>query len=350
MRLLPSVALAALAAMLLTFDAATGGSVGTCAARTSGAAVLPLIWNAPDEHGESLDRWCRAVGPPIFLPAPSQRISEGPPSMREIVVVTWNAHLAEGRLDELIAALGAGQFTGGEPVRHFVLLVQELYRRGPDVPPPTPGMRSAFAIKARRPDAPDAADFARRLGLSFAYVPSMRNGADLREDRGNAVISTEPFVTAVALELPLERQRRVAIGVAIEVMSGSDTRRLAVIDAHLEPLSSPGTLWIFRNPRPRQMRAVLTLADSPVFGPMELAGMVVGGDLNTILGGADEKTYALGRRWSRGLRHEDLRPTHQMGRLDYLFFRSAAGWTLSTTRIDDKFGSDHHPVIGRFAH
>jgi len=37
-----------------------------------------------------------------------------------------------------------------------------------------------------------------------------------------------------------------------------------------------------------------------------------------------------------------------MGRLDYLFFRSEAGWTLSATRIDEKFGSDHHPVLGRF--
>jgi len=349
MRLMSSVALAALSATLVTFDVAAGRSVGICAARASGAAAVPLMWHAPADDDPSLDRWCRAVGPPIFLATPLQHIADRPPSMREIAVVTWNAHLAEGRLDELIAALRDGRFTGGEPVQHFVLLIQELYRRGSDVPLFTPDMRSAFAITARRPDAPDAADFSRRLGLSFLYVPSMRNGANLLEDRGNAVISTEPIAMAVAQELPLARQRRVAIGVAVDVTSGSETRRLALIDAHLEPLSAPATLWIFRNPRPRQMRAVLTLANSTIFGPTELAGTVIGGDLNTILGGAEERTYGIGRAWSRGLIHEDRRPTHQMGRLDYLFFRSRAGWTLSTTRIDDKFGSDHHPVIGRFA-
>src|SRR5262245_36117553 len=316
-----SIAITAFAAMLLTFDVAGEESVGTCAARTSGAAALPLIWQAAAEHSKELDRWCRAVGPPIIVPAPSQRVADGPPSMGEIVVVTWNAHLAEGRLDELIAALVAGRLTGGEPVRHFVLLVQELFRRGPEVPLPTPDMRSAHAIRARHPDAPDAGDFAQRLGLSFLYVPSMRNGADLREDRGNAVISTEPFVTAVALELPLARQRRVAIGVAVDVTSGSDTKRLAAINAHLETLSSPATLWVFRNPRPQQMRAVLALANSPVFGSNEMAGVVIGGDLNTILAGADERVSALGRAWSRYLIHEDPRPTHPMGRLDHLFFR-----------------------------
>jgi hypothetical protein len=319
-----------------------------CAARTAGAATLPLVWQGPARHDPDLDRWCRAVGPPIIVPAPSSRLVHEPPPLREIVVITWNAHVAEGRLDELIAALRAGRFTSGEPVRHFVLLVQELYRRGLDVPPPTSGMRSAFAIKARRPDAPDAADFAQRLGLSFVYVPSMRNGADLREDRGNAVISTEPFIAAVAAELPLARQRRVAIGVTVKVRSGSSTMPLVAIDAHLEPLSAPRTLWVFSNPRPRQLRTVLALADSRIFGSDRPAGIVVGGDLNTIQGGTEEPAYALGRKWSRGLASEDPRPTHVMGRLDYLFFRSEAGWTLSATRIDEKFGSDHHPVLGRF--
>jgi endonuclease/exonuclease/phosphatase (EEP) superfamily protein YafD len=37
-----------------------------------------------------------------------------------------------------------------------------------------------------------------------------------------------------------------------------------------------------------------------------------------------------------------------MGRLDYLFFRLSDGWHGSTIRLDDRFGSDHYPVLGRF--
>ena len=38
-----------------------------------------------------------------------------------------------------------------------------------------------------------------------------------------------------------------------------------------------------------------------------------------------------------------------MGRLDYLFFRLPDGWHGSTTRLDERFGSDHYPVIGTFS-
>jgi hypothetical protein len=43
---------------------------------------------------------------------------------------------------------------------------------------------------------------------------------------------------------------------------------------------------------------------------------------------------------------EDHRDTHMMGRLDYLFFKIGNGWSASTRRLDDRFGSDHYPVIG----
>ena len=52
------------------------------------------------------------------------------PALDELVVLSWNAHLAEGDLGDLIAKLRSGSFTAGRPVNHFVLLVQELYRRG----------------------------------------------------------------------------------------------------------------------------------------------------------------------------------------------------------------------------
>ena len=283
---------------------------------------------------------------PVLVSAPSPTAL---PALDEVVTLSWNAHLADGDLGNLIAALRAGTLTGGRPVKHFVLLVQELYRRGDAVPAFDARDRSAFAILARDPEALDIDDHAAALGLSVFYVPSMRNGPELREDRGNAIISTEPLLDPFALELPLARQRRVALGAAIQIQTADGPRRLELLDAHLEPLSSPKTLWVFKNPRAGQVRAILNVLDSPRYTADQVAGVVMGGDFNTVRSGASEPAYRLARAWSSSLASEDTRITHMMGRLDYLFFRLRDGWSASTERLDEKFGSDHYPVMGTFS-
>lgn len=307
------------------------------------------MWQAgPIEDTQLLEQWCQGVGPPLLVPSPATRRAE-PPALEDLVVLTWNAHLGEGRLAELVGDLRAGHLTSGRPVHHFVLLLQELYRRGSDVPSFGPNVRTAFAIKARNPDAPDARDYAQTLGLALFYVPSMRNGAQMSEDRGNAIVSSEPLLDALALELPFERQRRVAAGAAVHVRTPDGTRRLPLLDVHLEPLSAPSSLWLFRNPRRRQVAAVLDLLHSSRFAnERETVGAVLGGDFNTIQGGVDEDAYRHARAWSSSLAAEDPRSTHYMGRLDYLFARLSSGWTVSTTRVDNQYGSDHYPVIARF--
>jgi endonuclease/exonuclease/phosphatase family metal-dependent hydrolase len=323
---------------------------GTCGARTPVVDGVAITWHtgAAEDH-ESLDRWCRGVGPPVVAPAPAHPVATVAPALEDLVVITWNHHLADGRLDELVRDLRAGHLTDGRPVPHFVLLLQELYRRGQDVPAFAPDARSAIGIKARDPRAPDARDYASKLGLALLYVPSMRNGTDMLEDRGNAIVSTEPWLDAWALELPLERQRRVAAGLAIRVRTQRGIERLDLLNVHLEPLSAPSALWLFRNPRRRQMAAVLDRLGAPRFEPGPTsAGTVLGGDFNTIQGGVEEDVYGQARAWARGLATEDPRPTHAMGRLDYLFVRLGHGWEATTTRVEDKYGSDHHPVLARF--
>jgi hypothetical protein len=306
--------------------------------------AVRVQWHAVEPtDAVEMARWCRAVGAPLLVNAGASE----PPALEEFVTLSWNAHLAEGELPALIAELRAGGFTDGRPVSHFALLVQELYRRGDRVPVFDRDDRSAFAIVPRDPDAADVEDHAAALGLSVMYVPSMRNGAELREDRGNAIISSEPLHDAMAIELPLARQRRVAIGAGVDVMTASGVQRLELINAHLEPLSAPRTLWVFKNPRGRQVRAILDLLQEPRYHHDRVAGVVLGGDFNTVLGGDSEDGYRHARAWSTSLRQEDRRPTHLMGRLDYLFFRLDAGWSASTTRLDRKFGSDHHPILGR---
>jgi hypothetical protein len=314
----------------------------TCAARD---APSLLQWHVSDEADtRELTRWCRAVGRPVVV-APAS-LGDAP-ALDELVVMSWNAHLAEGDLDGLIARLRSGALTGGSPVNHFVLLVQELYRRGDDVPEFDDRDRSAFAIRPRDPDVPDIRDHAAALGLSVLYVPSMRNGPELREDRGNAIISTEPLLDPYAIELPLARQRRVALGAAVRVQTSDGERRLEVVDAHLEPLSSPKTLWVFKNPRAGQVRAILERLDQPRFTDRsQTAGVILGGDFNTVRSGADEEAYLLARAWASGLGSEDRRNTHMMGRLDYIFFRLQSGWVAETQRVDERFGSDHHPILG----
>ena len=346
-----AIAATAIAACTATSFAVTrpdSNSVAStsCAARDVQSSIE---WRISDEaDGRQLSRWCRAVGGPVYVAQPA--LTEHlPPSLDELVVVSWNAHLAEGELDDLIAQLRSGALTNGRPVAHFVLLVQELYRNGDAVPAFDARDRSAFAIKPSDPETRDIDDHAAALGLSMLYVPSMRNGPELREDRGNAIISTEPLTDPLALELPLARQRRVALGAAITVATPNGPRRLELLDAHLEPLSSPKTLWVFKNPRGKQVQAILDLLATPRFVDPSVAGVVLGGDFNTVRSGDGERAYRLARAWSRGMAREDNRDTHLMGRLDYLFFRLGDGWSASTRRLDERFGSDHYPVIGSFS-
>jgi endonuclease/exonuclease/phosphatase family metal-dependent hydrolase len=327
-----------------------GDREASCTARVDRIGTAHVQWIVgAQEDLPTLDRWCHGVGPPLYVPTPASVSPASPPPLEDLVVVTWNAHLAEGRLEELVARLREGAETDGRPAKHFVLLAQELFRRGDDVPAFGVQARTARAIRARDDEAPDARDYAARLGLSMLYVPSMRNGAKLLEDRGNAIFSTEPLSQALAFELPFERQRRVAIGAAIEVLRDGRRSTLRVVNTHLEALSSPRSLWVFRNPRTRQVNALFDFLSASRFeDDVSWVGTVVGGDFNTVQGGERESIYRIARRWSTGLLEEDRRPTHVLGRLDYLFFRLAPGIAAGPIRVADKFGSDHHPVLGRF--
>ena len=316
-----------------------------CAARLSPDGSPSIQWIATLPAAPENERWCGAVGPPFYKPSPHE--SPGaPPRLDDLVVVTWNAHLSKGRLRGLVEGLRSGALTG-EPVERFVVLVQEMVRRGGEVPTFETGMRSAHAIRATLA-TPDVHGYADSLGLAALYVPSMRNGPDLREDRGNAIFSTEPLSNALAVELPLERQRRVAIGASIVVDRAGVPAVLYLVDAHLEPLSAPRLLWFFRDPRQKQMAALLDVASGRSSGGEAWAGTVIGGDMNLVRAGIDERTYRAARAWGESVREEDRRATHPLGRLDHVFVRLAEGWSATTHRADRKFGSDHYPVFGRF--
>ena len=250
-------------------------------------------------------------------------------------MVSWNTHVGGGDLDALVADLTAGRLTSA-PVVDYILLLQEVYRAGPDVPRPSPD-RGAWAAP-QRPSTPgrqrrDIVAAARALALDLIYVPSMRNGSpgESDEDRGSAILSTLPLRDAVAIELPLERQRRVAV----TATAGG----LRVASAHFSNMVAHH-LWILAEPaRVRQARALAqVLRDEP--GPM-----VLGGDFNSWFGHRDAAYRTLVRDFSGAAAPNDPRPTFGRLRLDHLLFRLPDGWRASVRRADQRYGSDHFPLI-----
>jgi endonuclease/exonuclease/phosphatase family metal-dependent hydrolase len=221
-----------------------------------------------------------------------------------------------------------------------VLLLQEVYRRASDVPAtlPTGSHAAGFMRHAPAGIDRDIVDTARALGLDVLYVPSMRNGSQVQEDRGNAILSTLPLEDDTAIELPFERQRRVAVAATVRVPA-TDGRSPAVrvASVHLTNMVGHHGWLLSEVARVRQARAfAATIGDDPI---------VVGGDLNAWFGGLDGAYRELARRVPPGAT-ADARPTFLFMRLDHFFSRPPARWGFGFHRAERRYGSDHYPLIG----
>ncbi len=315
--------------------------------------VLP-----PDSADHSqLDAWCAAVGPAVHLPlddppAGDPDAGDPEPAIDSLAVLSWNVGIGSGDLARLVRDLREGRLTGGRPVRHFVLLLQEVHRAGDDVPPADALPDAARGAGLRRPAPPpggrrDVVTLARELGLALYYVPSMRNGSEgpgeVPEDRGNAVLSTLPFTALRAVELPYELQRRVAVEATVRVPGDAAPAGLRAVSAHLDNAAASRPLASFGSLRANQ-------AEGLVGALPEKVPLVVGGDFNTWWRGTDEEAFRIMRRAFPFPREPHGQPTAtRLGReriLDYLFFRGPEGWRLDDRRIGRRYGSDHNPVIG----
>ncbi len=298
------------------------------------AAPLPEVrWMAPAsaEDRATLHAWCETVGGVAVDTTPD---APGPGGADSLAVITWNTHIGGGDVVELVDRLRSGALPGGAP-RHFVLLLQEVYRAGLPVPAGKPGIpvpeghREAPPGK-RRMSVVEAAD---SLGLSLLYVPSMRNGHTgdpaTEEDRGNAVLSTLPLSELAVVELPVQLQRRAAAVASVRGTTAAGAPWcMRVASAHLDVLVNG-----------YQARV---LGDA-------LSGertLVMGGDFNSPLSRLGTVAH-LRRRFPHSPPVEYGR-THRMGRLDYLFARSASGARGRAVRVPETFGSDHRPVVGWF--
>jgi endonuclease/exonuclease/phosphatase family metal-dependent hydrolase len=168
----------------------------------------------------------------------------------------------------------------------------------------------------------------------------MRNGRPgaTSEDRGNAILSSVKLLDVTAIELPLERQRRVAIAATVMVKGREgNTQPVRLICTHFTNMVMHHMWLLSESGRLRQARA---LAETlPADG-----SLIVGGDLNSWFGFRD----AAYRQLAATLSHastEDRRPTFGPMRLDHLLFRLPEGWRTGLRRADSKYGSDHYPLI-----
>src|SRR5687767_5557567 len=85
-----------------------------------------LAWIRPADLRERarLDSWCVAVGPPArHVPGDSTSVP-----VDSLAVVVWNTNVGGAEIARLLADVRSGDLSGGEPVPHFVLLLQETHR------------------------------------------------------------------------------------------------------------------------------------------------------------------------------------------------------------------------------
>jgi endonuclease/exonuclease/phosphatase family metal-dependent hydrolase len=281
----------------------------------------------------SLDRWRKSVGPPV-LPV----ISTGADAHDGVTIVSWNTAVGEADIVRFVR-------TQADPERPLVLLLQEVYRSGPEVPSRLDhdaafaGRLGNLAIERRRQEIEEVG---RELGLAVYYVPSMRNGGSSSdEDRGNAILSTLPLSGLEAIELPFERQRRVAIAATIEGRTSRGTPwRIRLVSAHLDNMGSAKRAWIGSEyGRVRQARGLAALLHDEQ--PTILAG-----DFNTWFGFSDGAFIETAREFPQ-TRVTDRRATFRgLLRLDHVFYRLPSGWRLDVRRGESRFGSDHYPLVG----
>lgn len=225
-----------------------------------------------------------------------------------LAIVTWNQHAGEGDLPRLLDDLAAGRLTGA-PVHDYVVLLQEAIEGGE---------RDIRAIGR-----------ARTLSASFSPVRRVE-----RRVSGNAILATAPLDDVRTIELPTERQPRAALAASVDVAG----QRLFIVSTHLE--NRLGWMRGLFGDRARGRQASALLAAIPDAGHG-----ILGGDMNTMLGAGEAAWRTFLARFPDTPSGSE--PTFRERLvLDHLFFDLPDGWHAARRVVPERYGSDHHPVVG----
>jgi len=324
---------------------AIASSVGGCEGLDAGAAVADgheIRWHVLSDEVDELRAWCSAVGAPLII-----NDVPGPQDTSAALVVSWNVDVGAGRLDDFLDDLLAGKWTDGTQVSDYVLLLQEAYRADDSIPRLAPkGSKKGNAIHHGEEDFhADVLHFARERNLNLFYVPLMRNGDD-REDRGNAILSTFPMSEFAAYELPPQRQRRVTASAMVSGTTAGRPWSVRVINVHLENRGRwKSPLSTFGSARTDQMSRLLDAVG------MRLEATIMGGDFNVWAKEGNEGAIKLIRAYLAQAGELDTNRTVNPGkklperRVDYLFHSRDRDWNVSYRRVDDRYDSDHYPIL-----
>jgi endonuclease/exonuclease/phosphatase family metal-dependent hydrolase len=333
-----------------------------------------VMWIAPND-ARDLDRlvgWCQTVGP-VLVESPGENDENdentAPPIVDRLAIITWNVHVGGGVVEDVVSRLRRGEFTGGNTVSAFVLLLQEAYREGSDVPAQFPaGSPLPRPIVERPPSGirRDIRAVAERAGLHLFYAPAMRNNSTDRpaapEDRGTAILSTLPLTDLQVIELPFERQRRVAVAATVAGQTSAGVAwQLRLANVHIDTslaLTRGGPIAARR----RQAEALVeALGSRPDLIPGSAPGlirsglpirsgllpMVLGGDFNTWLGNKEPAVDVMLRAFPDTPRKENVStwrgPLGAHAALDHVFV-SGRFRSVTTRRLRGRFGSDHYPL------
>ncbi len=339
-----------------------------------------LTWYVPDSTSDSrsAEKWCLATGPVEIDSTPAGRFGTWQAG-DSLAVVAWNVSAGGGDLLGFLEGqmgLDCGTPSPGltEGSSHFVLLLQEAYRRSAVVPAHAEESAIPPAVKeeSRPGERVDVVEAARRCGLALAYVPATRNGTaeydGEREDKGNAILSTLPLSDIIAIEMPMVAQRRVELAATLRDAGGDSLR---VVSVHLNTFPPPWRL--LRTGGSSRVRQALTLVDALERAELERSGRtadtafaacyptcdeeetakylistVAGGDINTWTGGGTALKH-LYLHFPDSPPY-DPTPTRTSFRTDHILFRRAATGSVGSVvegsyrTFDSAFYSDHHPI------
>jgi endonuclease/exonuclease/phosphatase family metal-dependent hydrolase len=328
----------------------------------------PITWysHPSPEDQESNGAWCETLGPPTVLPQPHGNLLSI--ATDTITFGTWNVWVGGGDLENFLAAelALACDADGPRPLpgfKPFVLLLQEAHQRStlvPKVPKDAP-IPWRTGPEARASDALDVVGVAKSCGLALAYMPSSRNGWESDgawgEDKGNAILSSLPLKDVVAIELPFEAGRKVAVGAEVRLpldpggpQGAKSHLEISVVSVHLDVASTLArTLTTGNRTRERQTEGLLKA--------LELHGWatgpsVVGGDFNT-WSSRDAALKAMIRSYPQSppITSQTTRgpfPT------DHVLFRAGPEGVLSLVPssyrvLKDPYGSDHQARLLRIS-
>ncbi|MGE5816136.1 MAG: endonuclease/exonuclease/phosphatase family protein [Acidobacteriota bacterium] len=283
-----------------------------------------IRWIAPSGPGDQARtrEGCESVGPVALTSAAAHVPNHG---VGTLFVISWNVGIGHGHVDKLVQQLTEEERRADRPKPDFILLLQEAYR-------------SSSASRRR-----DVRSIAADLDLNLAYVPSMPNGRSDRtprgDDRGNAILSTLPLREITAIELPLVRQRRVAVVARVDV----DGSPLTVVSVHRDTRRELFSGSVFSGPPSRERQAAAlaeALAYVDTHGPI-----IIGGDFNSVGGVREPAIRLMERSFARLQCGNPI--TQKWGyALDYVF-ASDPMIVEGCSRVDGRYGSDHHPLMAR---